>query len=361
MKLQTLLIMAGIATAVATASCQFFEEKKTTDEAEENSDYIGQVNAHIDRRLAEFNEKEEARLPIFIPREAKAEFQDLSFIKIASQLKTLSVVFEDSNHDLLNMVVDRDSRTFTRSIMGKDMSETYTFEPFTNGVTPDIPWNMHILYAFATNFNRIADRVELRSFKRLESGENPGIAEVETDAANEKNKNKKKKVVVEIENKTVYEPLEFQIEKRWCHCYDVKLKSFCAPAVALALFVNNEEKTIARIDVIKDDDTKETFLIDWREAKDRKEVVLPYVIQHLAEGVNNVYIRKDSYDEVMLKGDKVKNEELEEAIREQNAQQYATEYDDVSESDEYAEESESASDDEGEGDDEGEFEEDWEE
>ena len=102
MKPQTLLIMAGIATAVATASCQFFEEKKTNDEAEENRDYIGQVNAHIDRRLAEFNEKEEARLPIFTPREAKADFHDLSFIKTSAQIATLSIDFAGPNDTMLS-------------------------------------------------------------------------------------------------------------------------------------------------------------------------------------------------------------------------------------------------------------------
>ena len=143
MKPQTLLIMAGIATAVATASCQFFEEKKTNDEAEENSDYIGQVNAHIDRRLAEFNEKEEARLPIFTPREAKADFQDLSFIKTSAQIATLSIDFAGPNDTMLSVVFDRDSRTFTRTMDGK--TETYTFEPFTNGIAPVIPYDAHIL------------------------------------------------------------------------------------------------------------------------------------------------------------------------------------------------------------------------
>ena len=84
MKPQTLLIMAGIATAVATASCSFFEEKNTNDDA--YSDYIGQVNAHIDRRLAEYNEKEEARLPIFIPREAKADWCFKGFIVVKTLL-----------------------------------------------------------------------------------------------------------------------------------------------------------------------------------------------------------------------------------------------------------------------------------
>jgi len=314
MKPQTLLIMAGIATAVATASCQFFEEKKTTDEAEENSDYIGQVNAHIDRRLAEFNEKEEARLPIFIPREAKADFQDLSFIKTAAQIATLSIDFAGPNDTMLSVVFDRASRTFTRTMDGK--TETYTFEPFTNGIAPVIPYDAHILYAFATNFNRIADRIELRSFKRLEKGENPAIAEVETEAANEGKKGKKK-VVVEIENKTVYEPVEFRIDNRWCHCYDVKLKSFCAPAVGLALFVSNEEKTISRVDVIMDDDSKDSYIVDWRE---QNGIVLPRVIQHLGKDSNTVFFREDA--KVILKG-AASDDDIEEAVKEQNEEQYA--------------------------------------
>ena len=297
MKPQTLLIMAGIATAVATASCQFFEEKKTDADADANSDYIGQVNAHIDRRLAEFNEKEEARLPIFTPREARADFQDLSFMKTASQIETLSLDFLDFSENPVSVVFDRESRTFTRTF--GDTTETYTFQPFTNGVAPVIPWDAHILYAFATNFNRIADRVELRSFKRLEKGENPAISEVETEAANANNKSKKKKVV-EIENKTVYEPLEFQVDQRWCHCYDVKLKSVCAPAVALALFVSNEEKSLARVDVIMEDDSRESFLLEWRAQPDNSGIVLPHVIQHLGKDTNDVYFRKDA--KVILKG-----------------------------------------------------------
>ena len=316
MKPQTLLIMAGIATAVATASCQFFEEKKTTDEAEAiEQDYIGQVNAHIDRRLAEYNEKEEARLPIFIPREAKADFQDLSFIKTAAQIATLSIDFAGPNDTMLTVVFDRASRTFTRT-MG-DKTETYTFEPFTNGVAPDIPYDAHILYAFATNFNRIADRIELRSFKRLETGENPAISEVETEAANEGKKGKKK-VVVEIENKTVYEPVEFRIDNRWCHCYDVKLKSFCAPAVGLSLFVSNDEKTISRVDVIMDDDTKDSFIVDWREQEDG--IVLPRVVQHLGKDSNTVFFREDA--KVILKG-AASADDIEEAVEEQNEEQYA--------------------------------------
>ena len=314
MKPQTLLIMAGIATAVATASCQFFEENTTHDEAEEYSDYIGQVNAHIDRRLAEFNEKEEARLPIFIPREAKADFQNLSFIKTAAQIATLSIDFAGPNDSMLSVVFDRDSRTFTRTL--DDKTETYTFEPFTNGVAPEIPYDAHILYAFATNFNRIADRIELRSFKRLESGENPAISEVETEAANAGKKGKKK-VVVEIENKTVYEPVEFRIDNRWCHCYDVKLKSFCAPAVGLSLFVSNEEKTISRVDVIMDDDSKDSFIVDWREQEDG--IVLPRVIQRLGKDSNTVFFREDA--KVILKG--AASDDIEEAVKEQNEEQYA--------------------------------------
>jgi len=313
MKPQTLLIMAGIATAVATASCQFFEENTTHDEAEEYSDYIGQVNAHIDRRLAEFNEKEEARLPIFIPREAKADFQNLSFIKTAAQLATLSIDFAGPNDTMLSVVFDRDSRTFTRTLDGK--TETYTFEPFTNGIAPDIPYDAHILYAFATNFNRIADRIELRSFKRLETGENPAIAEVETEAANADKKGKKK-VVVEIENKTVYEPVEFRIDNRWCHCYDVKLKSVCKPAVGLSVFVSNDEKTISRVDVIMDDDSKDSFIIDWRE---QDGIVLPRVIQHLGTDRNTVFFREDA--KVILKG--AASDDIEEAVEEQNEEQYA--------------------------------------
>ena len=315
MKPQTLLIMAGIATAVATASCQFFEEKKTNDEAAEYDDYIGQVNAHIDRRLAEYNEKEEARLPIFIPREAKADFQNLSFIKTAAQIATLSIDFAGPNDTMLSVVFDRASRTFTREFDGN--SETYTFEPFTNGVAPEIPYDAHILYAFATNFNRIADRIELRSFKRLEKGENPAISEVETEAANAGKKGKKK-VVVEIENKTVNEPVEFRIDNRWCHCYDVKLKSFCAPAVGLSLFVSNEEKTISRVDVIMDDDSRDSYIVDWRE---QDGIVLPRVIQHLGTDSNTVFFREDA--KVILKGAASASEDIEEAVEEQNEEQYA--------------------------------------
>jgi len=211
------------------------------------------------------------------------------------------------------VVFDRASRTFTREFDGN--SETYTFEPFTNGVAPEIPYDAHILYAFATNFNRIADRIELRSFKRLESGENPAISEVETEAANAGKKDKK--TVVEIENKTVYEPVEFRVDNRWCHCYDVKLKNFCAPAVGLSLFVSNEEKTISRVDVIMDDDSRDSYIVDWRE---QDGIVLPRVIQHLGTDSNTVFFREDA--KVILKGASA-SADIEEAVEEQEAEEEA--------------------------------------
>ena len=311
MKLQTLLIMAGIATAVATASCRFFEEKKTNDDDDDNGDYIGQVNAHIDRRLAEFNEKEEARLPVFVPREARQEFQNLSFMQSAAQLATLSLDFAGPKDVPLNVVFDRESRTFTRTFDGK--TETYSFEPFTNGIQPVIPYDAHILYAFATNFYRIANRIELRSFKSLEPGENPAVAEVETEAANAGKKGKKK-VVVEVETKTVTEPLEFLIDNRWCHCYDVKLKSFCAPAVALALYVSNDEKTISRVDVVMEDGSKDAYILDWRV---QDGIVLPRVVQRLSD--NAVFFRENA--NVILKDTEPEVEEVDEVDQAEDGQE----------------------------------------
>ena len=299
MKLQTLLILAGIATALTAASCRFTD--RTNNDSDSADDYIGQVNAHIDRRLSEFNEKEEAELPIFTPREIRKEFQNLSFMKDAAQIATLSLDFEGPNDAKLNLVFDRASRTFTRTFDGK--TETYTFEPFTNGVPPVIPYDAHILYAFATNFYRIANRIELRCFESLEPGENPAVAEVETEAANANNKGKKK-VVVEIKNKTVSEPAEFQIDNRWCHCYDVKLKSFCAPAVSMALFVSNEEKTISRVDIVMEDGSKDSYIVDWRLTEDG--VVLPRMVEHFND--HTVFFRDNSH---VIKKDAAKNEDAD--------------------------------------------------
>ena len=300
MKLQTLFTLAGVTAALATASCQFASDNKGADD---NSDYISHVNAHIDRRLAEFNEKEEARLPIFVPREARETFRNLSFIQSEAEISTLALDFVGPRDLALNVVFDRESRTFTRTLNGK--TETYTFEPFTNGIPPAIPYDAHILYAFATDFNRIANRVELRCFERLEEGENPAIAEVEAEAANA-NKKGKKKETVEIKTKTVSEPLEFLIDRRWCHCYDVQLKSFCAPAVALALFVSNEEQTLSRVDVIMEDGSKESFIIDWR-AQDG--IVLPRVVQRLSD--RTVFFRENVH--VILKDRATSSESEAEA------------------------------------------------
>ena len=76
MKLQTILLLTGFATGLMTVSCQsstqaeaeaFFgppPKGKAAAEAEDNAanaDFYTQVNKHIDRRLSEFNEKEEAK------------------------------------------------------------------------------------------------------------------------------------------------------------------------------------------------------------------------------------------------------------------------------------------------------------
>ena len=58
----------------------------------------------------------------------------------------------------------------------------------------------------------------------------------------------------------------------------------------MAIFVNNEEKTISRLDVFMDDDSKTTFIIDWRE---QDGIVLPRVIRRL--GANpDVFFREDA-------------------------------------------------------------------
>ena len=74
--------------------------------------------------------------------------------------RPLTLSYSTAEKPSLNVVFDRESRTFTRTLNGK--IETYTFEPFTNGVPPAIPYDAHILYAFVTDFNRIAKTVTLR-------------------------------------------------------------------------------------------------------------------------------------------------------------------------------------------------------
>jgi len=315
MKLQTILLLTGIAAGLMTVSCQsstqaeaeaFFgppPKGKAAAEAEDNAanaDFYTQVNRHIDRRLSEFNEKEEAKLPVFASKDARDEFLSLSFIRSAEQISSLSMDFAGPKNVKLNVFFDRESRTISRTI--GDESEEYTFEPFSNGVPPAIPYDIHILYAFAADFSRIAEAITVRSYEKLERGENPAIAKQENDANIDEKGRKKNKNYVEIKPKVTYEPIEYRIDNRWCKCYDVKLKSFCSPATALALYVSNEEKTLSRVDLVLDDDSKTSYIIDWRE---ENGIVLPRVIQRL--GDNAVFYREDA--KVILKGARLAEEE----------------------------------------------------
>ena len=311
MKLQTILLLTGLAAGLMTVSCQsstqaeaeaFFgppPKGKAAAEAEENAanaDFYTQVNRHIDRRLSEFNEKEEAKLPLFESKDARDEFLALSFIRSADQISSLSMDFEGPQKSKLNVFFDRESRTITRTI--GDKTEEYTFEPFTNGVPPAIPYDIRILYAFAADFSRIAETITVRSFEKLEKGENPAVAKQENEANIDEKGRKKDKNFVELKPKVTYEPIEYRIDNRWCKCYDVKLKKSCAPATALALYVSNEEKTLSRVDVMLDDDSKTAYILDWRE---EDGIVLPRVVQRLGEESNDVYFREDA--KVILKRD----------------------------------------------------------
>ena len=334
MKLQSILLLTGIAAGIMTVSC-----KTTEDEAEEffgyhkpvkntaeeeaaekiKNDYYDQVNAHIDRRLDEFNEKEEVKLPIFSSKEVQQDFMDFSFIKSAEQISSISMKFAGPSNIDYEFFVDRESRSLTRTV--GDKTETFTFETFTNGVPPVIPYEVHILYAFATNFSRIAQTVTLRSYEKLEQGENPAIADLENEANIDEKGRKKNKNFVEIKPKTTTEPLEFRIDNRWCKCYDVKLKSICAPAVSMSLFVSNEEKTISRVDFIFDDDSKISYIMDWRE---QDGIVLPRVIRRL--GDNAVFFRDEA--NVILKGSRPSALELEAAVARAKYESTAEEEDD---------------------------------
>ena len=202
--------------------------------------------------------------------------------------------FEGPQKSKLNVFFDRESRTITRTI--DDKTEEYTFEPFSNGVPPAIPYDIHILYAFASDFSRIAETITVRSFEKLEKGENPAVAKQENDANIDEKGRKKDKNFVELKPKVTTEPIEYRIDNRWCKCYDVKLKKLCAPAVALALYVSNDEKTLSRVDIILDDDSKDSYILDWRE---EDGIVLPRVVQRLGENANDVYFREDA--KVILK------------------------------------------------------------
>ena len=314
MKLQSILLLTGLAAGITTVSC-----KSTADEVEEfygrsapnraeaeaqdaaniDYDFYDQVYAHIDRRLNEFNEQEEAKLPVFSSNQVKEDFMGLSFIRSANQISLISMDFSGPRNMNYSLLADRESRTFTRT--AGDKTETYTFETFTNGVPPAIPYDIHILYAFATNFNRIAETVEVRSYEKLEQGENPAVADLHNESNIDEKGNKKDKNFIEIKPKTTTEPLEFRIDNRWCKCYDVKLKKVCAPAVSMALFVSNEEKTISRVDIILDDDSKVSYVLDWRE---QDGIVLPRVVQRL--GDNAVFFRDDA--KVILKSDRAAQE-----------------------------------------------------
>ena len=331
MKLQNFLLLTGIAAGLMTVSCQSSSTDKEAEEffgrpapnrakaeAQEqiDADYYAQVNAHIDRRLQQFNDKEEVKQPVFVSREARGEFQQMSFIKTAEQISLLSIDFSGSGDSTLNFVFDRESRTLTRTINGQ--SETFSFDPFTNGVQPVIPYEAHILYAFATDFNRIADSVTLRCFEKLAPGENPGIAQIENEANLDEKGNKIDKNFVELKPKVVTEPQEFRIDKRWCQCYDVKLKSICAPAVSMAVYVNNLEKTISRLDVSFADGSTVAYIIDWRE---QDGIVLPRVIRRLSD--NEVFFREDA--NVILVSDRAAAEAAAAAAAAEAANQEETE------------------------------------
>ena len=322
MKLQTFLLLTGIAAGLMTVSCQttadedaeaffghpapnrakFEAEEKAKDKA--SSDYYAKVNAHIDRRLDEFNEKEEVKLPVFASKEEKDDFMELSFIKNEEQISLLSMDFTRlSDYATMSFVFDRESRTFSRTI-GDAATETFTFSPFTNGVKPDIPYDAHILYAFVTDFNRIAKTVKLRCYDKLDKGENPAIAEL-ANAANIDEKGRKiDKDFVEFKTKVVPEAIEFFIDNRWCRCYDVELKSICAPVVSMSLFVSILENTISRIDLTLDDGTTTSFIMDWR---DQNGIVLPRVIRRLGDDPDS-FTRGDTT--VLLKKDRAKQEAL---------------------------------------------------
>ena len=301
MKLQNYLLLTGIAAGLMTVSCQSSTNKEAEEffgrpapdrakaEAQEqiDADFYAQVNAHIDRRLQQYNNKEEVKQPVFVSREAQGEFQEMSFIKTADQISLLSIDFSGVGDSMLNFVFDRESRTLTRTIDGK--TETFSFDPFTNGVQPVIPYDAHILYALATDFSRIADSVTLRCFEKLDKGENPGIAQIENEANLDEKGNKIDKNFVEIKPKVVTEPQEFLIDRRWCQCYDVNLKSICAPAVSMAVFVNNLEKTISRLDIHFADGSTVAYIVDWRE---QDGIVLPRVIRRLSD--NAVFFREDA-------------------------------------------------------------------
>ena len=65
--------------------------------------------------------------------------------------------------------------------------------------------------------------------------------------------------------------------------------------------VSNEEKTISRVDIILDDDSKVSYVLDWRE---QDGIVLPRVVQRL--GDNAVFFRDDA--KVILKSDRAAQE-----------------------------------------------------
>ena len=176
----------------------------------------------------------------------------------------------------------------------------------------------------AEQLTRIAETVSIRSYEKLEKGENPGIAQLENEANLDEKGRKKDKNFVEIKPKVTSEPIEYRIDNRWCKCYDVKLKSICAPAVALALYVSNEEKTLSRVDIILDDDSKESFIIDWRE---QDGIVLPRVIRRLED--NAVYFRNDA--KVISKNRRIEEEAEAAQAAEEDTAAEATEQDESGE------------------------------
>ena len=348
MKLPSILLLTGIAAGLMTASCKslddeaeaFFGPRKKVPAEDKNrelieekikNDYYNQVNAHIDRRMEEFNEKDEVKLPVFSPKELRDEFMDLSFIKTAERIKLLSMDFTGPRYIKYKFMVNHELDPLHRWLVRTvgDQTEVFTFEPFTNGIPLVIPYEIHILYAFAVNFNRIAESVTIRSYEKLEKGENPAIADLENEANLDKNGNKIDKNFVEIKPKTTTEPLEFRIDNRWCKCYDVKLKKNCEPAVSMSLFVSNEDKIITRVDFVLDDGFKSSYFIDWRI---QNGIVLPSRICRLEDNAVFSNLRDDDVtvllveEEKALDGLKQKTKDLKKELAEKaESEETATE------------------------------------
>lgn len=216
-----------------------------------SKEFDAEINAQIDQHLTSYNAKEEIRKPVMAN---KATIDDYNNI-ILNNLKYTSLTLTYRNYvdsKDVTFTVDRYNQKLERTVKG---AQKEVFE--LGGDIKEVPpLDVYIPYAFASDFTRIAHSITLRTHAAYV----PGSAKKES----------------------FDEPDEVRINETWCRCYDVKLKSRCAPLESLTMFVDNEQNVPIQIHFNYIQPTRETengekeiieeeripskiFNVSWRE------------------------------------------------------------------------------------------------